>query len=930
MALTQAYTAFIQKQRPLQVTPPFQNHRESDTHIEYLLDGIIAQGQLNLHSLTNCMTFLIPIIVTQVKHFSQSTFQEYQHTNRHLSGEAVAITCLASICIAMASTWESNPLDCGIIPIFTPTTPTTSPPSTSSISEPDPPRLADDLVDWAVHDEEMLTQQGQIRRGIPFVSSLDSNLPYPLPFTIPRTFGSFELSVGYPLIGPDRIDGTLEAELREGDEAAFLQLQRQGCTPLYTPEDRDAVTDNPGALREVMEFYRHAYNTPYLLNYQLRNWNVGKTTLGGHSDDNILDLLPNQIYSDKALQNPRLHRDQQFMAAVRKWVHCIKRRLDDYEKYQGALQLSQVDFDAAWEELIAADVLEPHERFKNQALSLFRPGELATIKWEWRLQDAEHIVKLSNSTDYSRDNQSTAAPERVAQMLQKREEMITQAKEMIDIVNKRNEALFAFGQNISQYMFHYSLLHRWIPFLDWAIAQLILKLEREYKPTDASIPAYEDLRNAMERAKVWRRDYPPPEPLAPPEVDCLEDTAPKSSQTPENGQFTLFERLPAELRRHIWIYALPAHPTTQFFDIINTPPSVRWRQAWSHLSFRVAPTTSHDSGYLTVYRLLSTTRESRSVVWSYYTQPTVHRRDVNCSPLDSPFLFETFDWIPSDDLIVLCFPPKINENLPAEHAIDLSLGSGHPTRNIGILLSRACFQVWNRNITRFPRDEAESPGVRNIEQIANFLEKLRKPRSRDALSPGGVFLDPESTEPPRNPLTGGIGHIYTIIEGWKAIYEDEHRYSVLESPPHDTSVSNGRRATQTVPLRWRKEEYESDKVYDKNTRAIRRWRHHPVKWSFDSMINPKSWFRAAINPRTFVKERFEDFELPYGTVRHVWWLGSGDRALGVEEVFDLMEYQSKMSRLHIIGSHEMAIDQKWPEYRGSEALGWLMPAENAP
>lgn len=121
---------------------------------------------------------------------------------------------------------------------------------------------------------------------------------------------------------------------------------------------------------------------------------------------------------------------------------------------------------------------------------------------------------------------------------------------------------------------------------------------------------------------------------------------------------TSFRSLPPELRQQIWSECLPAKPTSHFFDV--------WTYG-SKRNIRVRPTIEHDSGYRIVYTLLAVCRETRSVVEYQYK--------------NSQWDFRSFNWIPSCDLIVLCFPPRHRK---LSHTVTLRPDlSG---RNLGVML----------------------------------------------------------------------------------------------------------------------------------------------------------------------------------------------------------------------------------------------------
>ena len=98
-----------------------------------------------------------------------------------------------------------------------------------------------------------------------------------------------------------------------------------------------------------------------------------------------------------------------------------------------------------------------------------------------------------------------------------------------------------------------------------------------------------------------------------------------------------FMLLPAEIRHKIWLDCLPVRPTTHFFEVVNHPRN----HIWPAEEFCIRATRAYNSGYLAIYALLAICREARLVVAAHY----------NC--VCRAANFETFDWIPTDDLVVL-------------------------------------------------------------------------------------------------------------------------------------------------------------------------------------------------------------------------------------------------------------------------------------
>ncbi|EQK98015.1 hypothetical protein OCS_06271 [Ophiocordyceps sinensis CO18] len=190
--------------------------------------------------------------------------------------------------------------------------------------------------------------------------------------------------------------------------------------------------------------------------------------------------------------------------------------------------------------------------------------------------------------------------------------------------------------------------------------------------------------------------------------------------------------------------------------------------SWSSNEFSVSATPARDSAYLPVYALLATCRESRFVVDAYYRHRSPGANETYegwCSP-ENPFGdFETFDWIPAQDLVVLCFPPR-QAQLPYARALTLARG---PARNVGILVTREMYHLWgygpdyNGGRPDIKYDgwrcangpyhndlyEVDHDGTQ-MRLIPHFLEHLR--------------LDAGS-EPAGDKGEGGVKTLHVIVEG---------------------------------------------------------------------------------------------------------------------------------------------------------------------
>ncbi len=155
-----------------------------------------------------------------------------------------------------------------------------------------------------------------------------------------------------------------------------------------------------------------------------------------------------------------------------------------------------------------------------------------------------------------------------------------------------------------------------------------------------------------------------------------------SGSTSTTPTFHLFQRLPNEIRFRIWEKCLPPRPTVHFFDLINRPLAQHHQHLWSNKEFRLRASRDHESGYLHVLPLMGTCREARAVVASYYRRPSpgcfapasataLSETDGSNTSTHSQRNLAPLDWIPQDDLVVLCLPPRQDSRFPATHDITL-------------------------------------------------------------------------------------------------------------------------------------------------------------------------------------------------------------------------------------------------------------------
>lgn len=198
-----------------------------------------------------------------------------------------------------------------------------------------------------------------------------------------------------------------------------------------------------------------------------------------------------------------------------------------------------------------------------------------------------------------------------------------------------------------------------------------------------------------------------------------------------------FMRLSAEIRQVIWEFCLPQGPTTHFFEVLEPPRKSHMLHNWSP-AFRTCASKRFPSGYLAMYTLLAACRDSREFAMDFYRRRQqrffeqtngLSWGEAERSPWQQVFgnvMFETFHWIPGDDLVVLCFPPRQVSRLPEQHAITFV---PMPPRLVGIFISEKTYLIEKLG----PNCE----GGRNCfpwhqEQPPRDYSKLIRPRINDA------------------------------------------------------------------------------------------------------------------------------------------------------------------------------------------------------
>ncbi|KAL7933279.1 hypothetical protein V8C35DRAFT_305409 [Trichoderma chlorosporum] len=653
--------------------------------------------------------------------------------------------------------------------------------------------------------------------------------------------------------GPTTIpNGPLDQAL-DSEKLAYHNLVREGGRPSHPLKLIRGIVSAPGKYRDILAFWQDRSDEWQVFSKQLIRWRMflshQKSSRHTLRFPNHLEELTERLERhsfvlppgfDKAPNGFCRHIEQQSKLAT--WIEYVNyefTRRDEYDKW---LETCQPGYDAALAQLMDAQVLGPFEQVRSPTSDICRPSSLEITRQRDEQRRAEEACETAKNR--LAWNDPLGRP-RTTQQIEREQRLYTCARERLKTVNKRRYAIIDFARKTHAYRFAQERSERHELLLRWALDQVPL--------------IEEELRKEDQLALAGKTP----------------DVCPSQGQTTER-RFPLFQQLPPEIRYRIWRELMPRKPSVHFFDVLNHQRRRHLAPSWSTEEFRVRATTSRDSGYLSVYTLLATCRESRRLVEIYYT---CRRRGIKC-PLsggsinvtDQPPDFRTFDWIPFDDLIILNFPPTQVSHLPAGNAFTLSPGPNEAARQIGV-----CVPTEVMSMNQFsPTDEGEGDDdAAQIPLIPEFINKLHRPVHPDHDT--GV-------------VRRGIWKLYLIVEGWV--------------PNHMTmQVSAGIDTNKPV------DNWAADYVC---------WLSHSARREDRTQL----WKNI---PRAN-----QDGEAPpeESSERQLWWLGSGGSALASLNPNDSVPKDAAKRLRDFMQTLTAAVDlQPWHKgFEGVEALGWLEPA----
>ncbi|KAK3186743.1 hypothetical protein K4F52_004489 [Lecanicillium sp. MT-2017a] len=490
----------------------------------------------------------------------------------------------------------------------------------------------------------------------------------------------------------------------EREERAHAKLIRLGGRPSHPCRDVDEVVDGLANYPDIVYYWR---NSPELDVFvaQLDDWrkflarrNSRMQELGAHRYIEALkarlsrsgfDFTPYTARLDSVAEN-----EVPSLKPLSTWIEYFNDQFDLQESWQKELEPLQATWDKEWQKLVGSGVLSPEEAKPHNAFTFcYRSGAEITCETQRRrVADTEFDDAHQIYRGYSRSKRKTATE--IAEMHQHKENR-DKLKEVVDEMSRRHEFIRRFLQKTDKFRAIVEKAQRHDMLLTWILQQLPL-VAQECLGTENSTfeenpnPVYNRFETPLPQHKkgvaVTTSGKSP--------TDTVDESIPSASQ-PENEQatFAKFKELPQEIRRNIWMECLPPESAAHFFSIVNKPMPLHLRDAWNFEDFRVQRTTKYASGYRIVYPLVASCKEAREVIWMYYK--TLMLRDapyLQAPNWSEPADFSNCEWIPPNDLIVLCFPP-VAGRLDSRHCISFEYSPKKPNRHVAVLASKEILEM---------------------------------------------------------------------------------------------------------------------------------------------------------------------------------------------------------------------------------------------
>ncbi|KAL7796007.1 hypothetical protein V8C37DRAFT_372802 [Trichoderma ceciliae] len=650
-------------------------------------------------------------------------------------------------------------------------------------------------------------------------------------------------------------DGLMQA--RQIESIAYHALVNEGGRPSHPLSLLQSIVAAPGKYRDILAFWQDQSDEWQVFNKQLSRWQMFRAHQRASREP---DRFPNYVEElnerlerhnvelpppfERAPSGFSRHLERQDKLAT--WIEYLNyefTRRDEYDKW---LETCQPGYDAALTQLIDAQVLRPFEKIRTATTDICRPSSIeATRRTEERRRAEEACENAKKHTQWM----NALGEPQTRHQREQEDRQWSEARERLTSITKRAYIIADFARKTHAYRFALDRSERHQLLLRWALDQIPLIVEE--------ISGNEQPAAARGVQSGFQAHGQPAKPA-----------------------FPRFNQLPPEIRHRIWAELIPRKPSVHFFEVLNHQRKRHLAPSWSSEEFRVRATTARDSGYRPVYTLLATCGESRRIVQMYYSRQwqglTCPLTGSSVKPRDRLPDFRTFDWIPAEDLIVLCFPPIQVPKLPPSNAFTLSPGPTQPARRIGIWVPTEIMSMNRFN----PTDEGEGDDdATQISLIPVFIDRLHRP------------IHPDHAV---ETIYSGIWKLYLIVEGW--------------SPNHTSmQVTAGIDTNRPVDA-W------SNNQISWHSQAARKDERN-VHW--ESILGSTSAEDESTHP------------LPSNNQRQLWWLGSNRPALGSLCPQDLVQKPQARRLCEFLDTLATECSlQPWHKgFEGVEALGWLEPAD---
>ncbi len=330
----------------------------------------------------------------------------------------------------------------------------------------------------------------------------------------------------------------------------------------------------------------------------------------------------------------RFHFDPSKQDQIATWVEFLYVRYRDYESWVQRMEQLRPHYDTLWQRVVASNILRP-----GDTEELMYTRFWTQYNDQWRTDNFTAEKALGEALPLRHQVTGLAS---LAQV----EKEIKMCRRAMFVDEKVREMNHRFGSDTLEYRVARSKVEYHQDLLRWA--------EQEFPKVQL----------AVNPSRAPFRFAEPPAPSLP----CFDPgtlrqpwtrTPPVASAAAAAATFQRFPHLLFELRWRVWLACLPPSPAAYFFDVVNPLTSP---YSFSFVDVRLQPSERHQSAYLHVLPLLAACSESRAAVFGHY-----RRTGGRLCPGPA-----SIDWIPLDDLVILCLPPRKVRHYPAASSITLA------------------------------------------------------------------------------------------------------------------------------------------------------------------------------------------------------------------------------------------------------------------